>query len=353
MGGELGEADRLFAEADALLEGVRGSVAARTRLHYAHFNINVGRADAAERGLAELDAHWTPGDDDAVDAARRYLRPLPRLLVRGDCRGVEEDLVDAIDFAHAHPGAGAEVLGFAVEPLALSWTGYVLALAGRMPEARQRLEQAIAFGAAGHPGAALQARNCGLALAGLLLDPPTALAWGRASLDDAFAMGFGRPVAEISYGRACLLNEAPADALAAFERGLHETLAANSYAYQELPFRVALARARLALGDAEAALASAETAVERAEGRGFYAADAYLARGLARLARGDAPEEAAADAREAARLAEAGGTPTRAPVALRIQAECARRQGDANAAPDAAAEADRRADAMRRGAVAR
>jgi class 3 adenylate cyclase/tetratricopeptide (TPR) repeat protein len=351
MGGDLTRADRLFDEAEALLEGVRGSAAARTRLHYAHFNINVGRADAAERVLADLDARWTAGDDDAVDAARRYLRPLPRLLVRGDCRGVLDDLADAIHFAHAHPGAGAEVLGFAVEPLALAWTGYALALCGRGAEARRRFEEAIAFGASGHSGAALQARNCALALADLLLDGPTALAWGRACLEAAEEMGFGHPMADISYGRACLLNDAPDDALVAFERGLGDTLAARSYAYQELPFRVAVARAHLALGDAQAALSMAQTALERADGRGFYAADAYLARGLAQLAGGGDPAPAADDATEAQRLAEASGTPTRTPFALRVLAECTRRRGDQAGAARLASEAERRLATLRAGGI--
>jgi tetratricopeptide (TPR) repeat protein len=139
-------------------------------------------------------------------------------------------------------------------------------------------------------------------------------------------MGFGRPIAEISYGRACLMNGAPEDALAAFERGLEETLRSNSYAYQELPYRVALSRAHFARGDAAAALVAAEAAVALSDGRGFYAADALLARGLAQLASDDASASASArDAGEAIRLFEASGAVSRTPFAQRLQAECLRR----------------------------
>ncbi|MGH0028457.1 MAG: adenylate/guanylate cyclase domain-containing protein [Myxococcota bacterium] len=347
MGGELAEADRLFAEGEALLGDAAPASAARMRLHYAHFNTMSGRADAAERVLDGLDGEGADGDP-AVEAARRYLRPMPNLLVRGELHGVVADLEETIAFAHAHPGAGAEVLGFAVEPLAVAWLGYACVLEGRLAEGRARLEDAIAFAGAGHPGAALQAINCGLALADLLLDAPTALAWGRRCVDVAASMGFGQPVADISYGRACLRAGAVDDALACFERGLGDTLASHSYAYQEVPFRVALARARFARGDTEGSMEAAECAVAQSSGRGFYAADARLVRALARLSRGD-PDGAADDARAADDLARAGGTPTRTPYALRIQAACAAHRGDADASRSLRADADRAERALHAG----
>jgi tetratricopeptide (TPR) repeat protein len=326
MGGESDEADRLFAEAAALLDDTDVRAAARIGLHYAHFAMTVGRAGAAERALESVASRLADARDPTLDAAYRYLLPLPRLLVRGSCDGVLDELEAAAAFAREHPGAGAEVLGFALEPLSLAWRGYTLALLGRLDEARRQLESAIALGAEGQLGASLQARNCALALADLLLAPATALEWGRQSLEVAAAIGFGRSLAEIGYGRACLMNGAADDAIAAFERGLADTLDTHSYAYQELPYRVALSRAHLARGDADAALASAEQAVAQAEDRGFYAADAFLARALARLsATAGASPEAARDAVEAGRLFAASGAVSRLPYAQRVQAECARR----------------------------
>jgi tetratricopeptide (TPR) repeat protein len=326
MGGESDEADRLFAEAAALLDASDLRAAARVGLHYAHFLMTVGRAGAAERTLASVASRLPEARDPALEAVYRYLLPLPRLLVSGSCAGVLDELDASAAWQREHPGAGADVLGFALEPLSLAWRGYTLALTGRLPEARRTFETAIAQGAEGQLGASLQARNCALALADLLLPPATALEWGRQSLEVAAAMGFGRSLAEIGYGRACLMNGAADDALAAFERGLAETLDTHSYAYQELPYRVALSRAHLAKGDAAAALACAEAAVARAEDRGFYAADAFLARALARLAAGvGASPDAARDAREAERLFAESGASSRLPYAQRVSAECARR----------------------------
>jgi class 3 adenylate cyclase/tetratricopeptide (TPR) repeat protein len=327
MGGDLADVDRLFREAAELLEESDGGPAARAALHYAHYNMAVGRAGPAEQALAEVEARLAGLADVTHEAAYRYLVPLPNLMVKGTCAGVLDPLERAIAYAREHPGAGAEVLGFAVEPLALAWRGYVLGLVGRLDEARRQLDAAIARGAEGQLAAALQARNCGLALGDLLLAPATALEWGRQSLDVAEAMGFGRPLAEISYGRACLMNGAPGDALAAFLRGLDETVESHSYAYQELPYRVAIARAHIARGDAAAALEAADTAVAQADARGFYAADAYLARALARLVAGDDVSPAAADAAEAHRLFETNGAVSRLPFTERVQAECARRGG--------------------------
>jgi class 3 adenylate cyclase/tetratricopeptide (TPR) repeat protein len=327
MGGESDEADRLFSEAAALLDASDVRAAARIGLHYAHFAMTVGRAELAERTLDSVASRLPAARDPSLDAAYRYLLPLPRLLVRGSCHGVLDELEAGAAFAREHPGAGAEVLGFALEPLSLAWRGYTLALEGRLDEARRTFETAIALGAEGQLGASLQARNCALALADLLLAPATALEWGRQSLEVAAAMGFGRSLAEIGYGRACLMNGAPDAAIASFERGLAETLDTHSYAYQELPYRVALARAHLAKGDAASALACAETAVARAEDRGFYAADAFLARALARLAADAGASRAAArDAGEASRLFAESGASSRVAFAQRVQAECARRE---------------------------
>jgi class 3 adenylate cyclase len=331
MGGASEEADRLFDEAMELAarHGDPGA-ALRVRLHYAHFNTTTGRSTEAERGLAEIGAALAGHADDTLQAAYLHLLPQPRLLVRGTCERVLDECDAAVAYAEAHPGAGSEVLGFRLLPMALTWRGYALAVTGRVTEGRRELERAIDRAAEGHPGAELQAHNCGLALAELMLDPATALHWGSRSLEMAERIGLGESLAEIGYGRACLFGGDPAAALAAFENGLARTQTSHSYAYQELPYWVAISRAKLALGDATGAFGAAAAAVERAPGRGFYGADAHLARALAGLARdaGASLSSIEPDLAEAEQLARAGSAASRLPFVARARAECERRRGD-------------------------
>jgi class 3 adenylate cyclase len=140
----------------------------------------------------------------------------------------------------------------------------------------------------------------------------------------------GESLAEIGHGRACLFGGDPEAALAVFEAGLARTQTSRSYAYQELPYWVAIARANLALGAADAAFDAADAAIERAAGRGFYGADAHLARALAGLARdGAAPLPAIElDLERAEQLAGAGHATSRLPFVARARAECERRRGN-------------------------
>ncbi len=341
--GRLGEAadtvDAVFGEAEALARRSDDpAVGLRTLLHYGYYKSISGELDAAQRLFDEARGRVGESDDADLEAAALYLPIASRITGAGQCAGSLPLIEEALAFTASDPERGREVLGFPPQPVLRVFRSTVEGMGGRLPVALQEVRQ-VARDDELHAACQLMGLFFSVLLAEMAGEAAGALDDARRLMDLADSMGFGEGYARVSLGRALLLESTWKQAEEVFRHGLEDVRTRRTYLHLVPGFLVGLSRAQLAGGDVAGALAVAREAVSWTEGRGLYGADAQLALARALLARGNAPDEAAAAVERARGLLRETGVVAREPALHEVGGEHAWAVGREAEAEDAWREA--------------
>lgn len=270
----------------------------------------------------------------------------------GDLRAALADTEEAIRRTRDDPRLGIEIFGYSPHAFARMLRAVVLAWMGRVPEAKEERERALALARElGDDETVGWARSTYAMYAKVAGEAEDVLEESHKGWLVAERLGspWSQVVALLGLGRAHNLRAEWADAAAACEHGLEIARTRRAGLAAEGQVLGILAEARLGIGDAEAARSTAEEAIAvcRLRGGRFYELIAQIELARALLAGGAANADAAAEAldRALALCAETGGV-SMEPFARVARAELARVRGDEAARARELSEAQRLFEAI-------
>ncbi len=271
--GQTEEAATLFAEGADLAERL-GHPESRVMLLNAYGFARFS-GGAIEEAFIHISEAVRLADHSGNDLLRFLARaPLTLVLaVRGDLRGALAIADEEETLCGSDPDVGAQMLGFSPYGMTLVHRGLVLTLLGRLADAAQVLERAIALGQVRRDTEVLIAAHAYTAwLSEFAGDAARALRDAHRAVELVEAatgrmMGLG---SAMTFGRALLLNEQWCEAATRLEQALDD-MREHQVALQVEAFVLAdLARAVAALGDYGRARLLADEAVSTAQRQGTY-----------------------------------------------------------------------------------
>jgi adenylate cyclase len=170
-----------------------------------------------------------------------------------------------LELQEGSPGLGAEFVGYDVGSMPLAWRGWFLAATGRIEEGNRDLRRARDLARRGDDPQVLAVTEALSAMAaGMAGDGPAGLGHARRAVQVARQGGvIAVPLAELSLGLACLIEERWAEAVEALDRSRESGVGMFSVAGGAY-----LARAWLGRGDQARARSVVEEALSRARRSG-------------------------------------------------------------------------------------
>jgi len=332
--GQVDEADTLFAEGIDLAERL-GHPEPRVMLLCA-YGLVKGQAGAIEEAFTHYSEAVRFADESGNDVLRSLARGqlAPALAGRGCLREALAMGGEMETLCGGDPDAGAQLLGFSPYAMTLVYRGFVLALLGRLAEAAQVLERAIALAQVRRePELLITAHLYSASWCGFAGDTARASqhAHRAVELAEAATAKLTSLASAVALGRAHLWNEQWPDAAATLEQTLSEMRARKAMLHVEAIVLADLAQALVALGDCGRARVLADEAVSTAQARRIFSeVPALLARAYV-LRLSDGAQAAAAieaDLRQAMAVVERTDARVYTPPIHVERAELARLLGD-------------------------
>jgi adenylate cyclase len=268
--GQVDEAATLFAEGSDLAERL-GHPQSRVMLLCAYGLVRI-QAGAIEEGFTHYSEAVRLADQSGNDVLRSLTRALlaPALAARGGLREALAIGEEMETLCGGDPDAGAQLLGFSPYGMTLVYRGLVLTLLGRLAEAAQVLERAIAIGQVRRePELLITAHLHSVTWCTFTGD--AARAWQHAhravELAEAATAKITGFASALALGRARLLNEQWSDAASTLDQALAEMRARQAMLHGEAAILADLAQAVVVLGDCGRARLLADEAVSTAQER--------------------------------------------------------------------------------------